>query len=153
MCRPSQTPQVTMLITESRVVGAQIRRSANMAPRLVCISARAPKRTAREKSRIGSTPPRVRPECATLILLKNWQSTTARFWRRARGPKFNFLCSLFKQNNVERGGVSGLPELPPTLHRSSHFTMSALESSSTGSSFPAVLAKSVPLAAASLDSE
>jgi len=90
--------------------------------------------------------------CDSYSLEKLTEHAT-RFWRRARGPKFNFLCSLFKQNNVERGGVSGLPELPPTLHRSSHFTMSALESSSTGSSFPAVLAKSVPLAAASLDSE
>ena len=40
--------------------------------------------------------------------------------------------------------------LPPTLHFSFLFTISHIESSSTGSSFPAVFAWSVPHAAGSL---
>ena len=59
-----------------------------------------------------------------------------------------------KRNNVTDGGISrpAASYLPPMLHSVNHFTNFRLESSSTGSSFPAGIAKPVPLAVVSLDS-
>ncbi|KAI3489002.1 hypothetical protein L1887_46885 [Cichorium endivia] len=55
--------------------------------------------------------------------------------------------------NVKSSGISLSPRgLPLILHLSSHFHKVGLESSSTGSSFPADSAKPVPLAVVSLDS-
>ena len=59
---------------------------------------------------------------------------------------------LFKQNEYNDRGFSGskLASLPRNLHSLFHSTKSHIESSSTGSSFPAVFTKSVPFAAGSL---
>ena len=59
---------------------------------------------------------------------------------------------LIKQGIVTGGGISLLPRRAPTYPTSGTTPHSVkLESSSTGSSFPADIAKPVPLAVVSLD--
>ena len=53
---------------------------------------------------------------------------------------------------LQGSGISPAPKLPLILHLVKSFHKVGLESSSTGSSFPAVSSKPVPLAVVSLDS-
>ena len=58
-----------------------------------------------------------------------------------------------EQNNVKSSGISQSTNLPPISTPLASLCHVRLESSSTGSSFPADFAKPVPLAVVSLDSE
>jgi len=57
----------------------------------------------------------------------------------------------YEKNNVQNSGISRSLALPPMTTLSKSFLHFKLPSNSKGSSFPAILSKTVPLAVVSLD--
>ena len=145
-----------MLITESRASGRpHIWYWRSNVGSSICVT-RAPFLRAQTRNRSERyCRARERPmPYGALILMKNWKPH-GNYASIAARPHDHIQFSLFiiEVKQCWKWWYFKIAGAPTYATPFKSFHNINLESSSTGSSFPAVLAKSVPLAAASLDSE
>ncbi len=145
MCRPSQTPQLRVSLTQ--VANAEAEVKTGQRPKRV--STRTVPAACADRPplcRKGNRPPE-RPLDPRSPYLRTLLKSRMVWSFCDQSP-----VRSNKQNNVRSSGISKSAKPPTYATPPASFSSLDLESSSTGSSFPAVFAKSVPLAAVSLDS-